>query len=275
MKRAAAAVTATVLLASAHPAAAQPVASSAGRPLKVEATYAGVLNALHLPGEMKVLEMRAVQRAGVSDYASGADIRTFGLLRALKPVDIQTDAAGPLEAGLPHPRAFEFTVLQRHKAKHVTLTWTASDVLQTPPHKDGGHPPPTTALKLTAADPVTTFSRAIFAPNGPALCQRNWRFFDGAQIYELRFKPARPADLTANERALGLTAGETCPVNYAEIAGFTHRPGDHKADWLNGDIIARFGRFGPAGPWVFISLKADTFLGYAKLELTELKVGPP
>ncbi|HZZ90024.1 MAG TPA: hypothetical protein VFE13_16975 [Caulobacteraceae bacterium] len=266
----AAIVIAALGLACSAPAAAQPA-----RPFEVEATYAGVLNALHLPGEMKVLEMRTVQHAGAADYASHAAIETFGLLRALKPVDIQTDASGPLEAGLPHPRAFAFTVLQRRKTKHVTLTWTASDVLQTPPHKDGGHPPPTAALKLTAADPVTTFSRAIFAPNGPALCQRNWRFFDGAQIYELRFKPAKPDALTPQDRAFGLTAAEVCPVNYAEIAGFTHRPGDHKADWLTGDIMARFGRVGAAGPWVFISLKADTFLGYAKLELTALKVGPP
>jgi hypothetical protein len=274
MTRAAIAI-AACWIALAPPVAAQPANAPPTRPLKVEATYAGVLNALHLPGEMKVLEMRAVQHAGAADYASSAAINTYGLLRSLKPVDIQTDASGPLEAGLPRPHAFEFTVVQRHKTKHVTLTWTATDVLQTPPHKDGGHPPPTAALKLTAADPVTTFSRAIFAPSGPALCQRNWRFFDGAQIYELRFKPAKPDPPTARDRAFGLTATEVCPVNYAEIAGFTHRPGDHKADWLTGDIIARFGRVGAAGPWVFISLKADTFLGYAKLELTALKVGPP
>ena len=268
MKSAPAAL-AAVLVAT-TPAPAQPVT-----PVKLEMAYAGVLNALHLPGEAKVLEMHVVERVGPTDFATGADIRTFGLLRALKHIDIRTDAAGPVEAGVPHPHAFEFTNTEPKRTKHVTITWTATDVLQTPPHKDGGHPPPTLAQKLGSADPVTVFSRAPYAASGAALCQRNWRFFDGAQIYELQFQPGKPVDATAAERALGLTAAESCPVRYAEIAGFTHRPGDHKEDWLNGDLIARFGKVGADGPWVFVSLKADTFLGYAKIELTGVKAGPP
>jgi hypothetical protein len=252
-----------------------PASAERGQPLTVELAYAGVLNALHLPGEMKVLTMQVVEKAGPADYATGADIRTYGLLRVLKHVDIRTDAAGPVEAGLPRPRAFEFTTFERRKTKHVTLTWTAADVLQTPPHKDGGHPPPTAALKLAAADPVTVFSRAVYAPSGPALCERNWRFFDGAQIYELQFQPGEAAELTAQDRAMGLTQAQTCPVRYAEVAGFTHRPGDHKADWLKSDIVARFGKVGEAGPWVFVSLKADTFLGYAKVQLTGVKLSRP
>jgi len=252
------------------PALAQPA-----QPVKLEMAYAGVLNALHLPGEAKVLEMHVVQRIGPADYATGADIRTYGLLRALKHVDIRTDAAGPVEAGVPHPRAFEFTNTEPKRTKHVTITWTATDVLQTPPHKDGGHPPPTLAQKLGAADPVTVFSRAPYAPSGAALCAHNWRFFDGAQIYELQFQPGGPATPTAAERALGLTEAESCPVRYAEIAGFTHRAGDHKEDWLTGALIARFGKLGADGPWVFVSLKADTFLGYAKIELTRVTLSAP
>jgi hypothetical protein len=243
--------------------------------MRVELAYAGVLNALHVSGEMKVLTMRVVERAGAADYATGADIQTYGLLKALKHVDIQTDAAGPVEAGRPRPRAFEFTTFERRKAKHVTLTWTQTDVLQTPPHRDGGHPPPTAELKLAADDPVTVFSRAVYAPSGPALCQRSLRFYDGAQIYELRFEPSRAADLTPQDRAMGLTAAEVCPVRYSEVAGFTHRPGDHKDDWLKSDIVARFGRVGEDGPWVFVSVKADTFLGYAKVELTGLRLEAP
>jgi hypothetical protein len=255
--------------------AATPAVAQPGQPIKVELSYAGVLNALHLPGEVKVLTMEVVERAGPADFATGADIRTYGLLKALKHVDIRTDAAGPVEAGTPHPRAFEFTTFEKKRTKHVTLTWTSTDVLQTPPHRDGGHPPPTAALKLTAADPVTTFSRAIYAPNGPALCARNWRFFDGAQIYELQFQPPKAAGLSSQEQAMGLTAALTCPVRYAEIAGFTHHPGDHHDDWLKSDIIARFGKVGAAGPWVFVSLKSDTFLGYAKVELTAVTLGAP
>lgn len=267
MKFAHAALTAALV---ATPAVAQPVA-----PVKVEMSYDGVLNALHLPGEVKVLTMQVVERAGPADFATGADIQTFGLLKALKHVDIRTDAAGPVEAGVPHPHRFEFTTVEKKRTKHVVIVWTATEVVQTPPHHDGGQPPPTAALKLTAADPVTVFSRALYAPNGPALCARNWRFFDGAQIYELQFQPGKAADPTAAERALGLTAAQTCPVRYAEVAGFTHRPGDHKEDWLKSDFIARFGKVGAGGPWVFVSLRADTFLGYAKIELTSVRTAPP
>ena len=254
---------------------ATPVAAQPPAPVKVEMSYAGVLNALHLPGEVKVLTMQVVERVGTADFATGADIETYGLLKALKHVDIRADAAGPVEAGVPHPHAFEFTTFEKKHTKHVTMTWTASDVLQTPPHHDGGQPPPTAALKLTAADPVTVFSRAPYASSGPALCARNWRFFDGAQIYELQFQPGRAAEPTAAERALGLTAAQTCPVRYAEVAGFTHRAGDHKEDWLKGDLSARFGKLGAGGPWLFVSLQADTFLGYAKIELTSVRSGPP
>jgi len=267
---AALAVAPILALMAAAPAAAQPL-----RPVKVEMAYAGVLNALHLPGEMKVLTMNAVERAGATDFATGAVIQTFGLLRTLKHVDIRTDSTGPIEGGVPHPRAFEFTTVEPKRTKHVTMTWTQAGVLQTPPHHDGGHPPPTAALKLTAADPVTVFSRALYARDAAALCATNWRFYDGAQIYELRFQPGHAIPTQPAERALGLTAAEICPVTYAEVAGFTHRPGDHKYDWLNGNMIARFGKVGADGPWIFISLKADTFLGYAKLELTSVKLDAP
>ena len=266
MKLAALALCATLI---ATPAVAEPA------PVKIEMAYAGVLNALHLPGEVKVLTMTVVERVGAADYATGADIQTYGLLKALKHVDIRTDAAGPVEAGVPHPHAFEFTTFEGKKTKHVTITWTASGVLQTPPHKDGGQPPPTVAQKLGSADPVTVFSRAPYAADGPSLCARNWRFYDGAQIYELQFQPGKAADPSAAERAIGLTAAHVCPVRYAEIAGFTHRAGDHKEDWLKGDLAARFGKVGAGGPWIFVSLRADTFLGYAKIELTGVKTGPP
>ena len=32
------------------------------------------------------------------------------------------------------------------------------------------------------------------------------------------------------------------------------------------------GQLGPAGPWIFVSMKADTILGYAKVQLTGVQV---
>ena len=47
------------------------------------------------------------------------------------------------------------------------------------------------------------------------------------------------------------------------------------AKQANGAIVARFGKVGADGPWVFVSLKADTFLGYAKIELTRVTLSAP
>ncbi|HEY2707630.1 MAG TPA: hypothetical protein VGI95_06210 [Caulobacteraceae bacterium] len=251
------------------PAAAQP-----STPVKVELTYAGVLNALHL-GEVKVLSLHVVEHAGPSEFRTDIDTQSYGVLRALKLIDIGASATGPVAAGVPMPHVFSFASAEKTKTKRVTLTWTMADVTQTPPHHDGGNPPPTPALKLGAADPVTVFSRAVYAPTGQALCAHNWRFYDGAQIYELQFQPAQTSVLTTSDRAMGLTAAVTCQVRYAEVAGFTHKPGDRHGDWLKEAISARFGKLGAAGPWIFEAMKADTFLGYAQVELTQAKVGAP
>jgi hypothetical protein len=269
----AAALPLLALLALGFPALAAPALAQPPSPLTVELDYAGVLSALHLP-EVKVLDLHAVERAGRADFASHAETHSFGILRALKLIDLTTDATGPVGEGVPQPRVFSFVSNEKKKVKRVTLTWTGDDVVQTPPHKDGGEPPPTPALKHASADPVTVFSRAVYAPSAEALCERNWRFYDGAQIYELQFQPAQPAEPSTAERAMGLSAAVTCKVGYAEVAGFHHKPGDHHADWLKSDIVARFGRMGAAGPWIFVALTADTFLGYAKVELTHAAVRP-
>jgi len=73
---------------------------------------------------MTVLEMHAVQRVGPADFATGADIRTLGLLNALKHVDIRTDSAGPVEDGVPHPHAFEFTTVEPKQTSTSTITCT-------------------------------------------------------------------------------------------------------------------------------------------------------
>ena len=259
-------------LAVLAPVMASPAAAQPATPIRIELTYAGVLNALHL-GEVKVLALHAVERAGPADFKTTAETRSFGPLRLLKLIDLTLEASGGIAGGVPQPHLFNFASFEKTKTKRVTLTWTKDDVQQSPPHRDGGDPKPTPALKLSAADPVTVFSRAVYAPTAQALCARNWRFYDGAQIYELQFQPAAAAALAPADRALGLTAAVTCAVRYAEIAGFHHKPGDHHADWLKSDIVARFGKLGAAGPWVFVSLKADTFLGYAKVELVRATVG--
>jgi hypothetical protein len=63
-----------------------------------------------------------------------------------------------------------------------------------------------------------------------------------------------------------------CEVRYAEIAGFRHRPGDRRDEGLRSDVHVVFGQLGPAGPWIFVSLTADTMLGSARVQLTAVRM---
>jgi hypothetical protein len=249
--------------------------SPAQPPMRLAFDYAGSLNALHITGEVRVLSLHVEETARAGDFATSAEMHSFGLLRALRPVDITTAAAGPVAQGLPQPRAFEFTTLDRRRPKRVTLTWGPGGVVVTPPHHDDGDPPLTPAAELSAADPVTLFSRAVYAPSGAALCARNWRFFDGAVVYELQFQPGGPMELTPADRAMGVVAAVRCQVRYTEVAGFRHKPGEGHDEGLKSDIHVEFGQLGAGGPWIFVSMKADTFLGYAKVQLTGVRIQRP
>jgi len=244
-------------------------------PLRLEMTYDGVLNALHLTGEAKVLVLRVVERAGPDDFSTTAEMKSYGLLRVFKLIDIHTSAQGPVAAGEPQPRDFAFTAVDRRRVRHAALTWSDSDVTVSPPSHVTGDPAPTPAQKLGAADPLTQFSRAAYAASGQDLCARQWRFFDGDEIYELRPLGGETASLSDRDRSLGLTEAVRCSVRYAEVAGFKHRHGERRDEGLSSAIHAQFGRLGEAGPWVLMSMKADTILGYAKVALSGVKVGEP
>jgi hypothetical protein len=264
------AIAAALCLVYAAPAAAQPVA-----PLKIELEYDGVLDALHVTGELKVMTLHVVERAQPTEFQTAAELKSYGLLRALWRIDVATDANGPVDGGLPHPRFFEFTRFEKHGPRRASLVWGAQDVAVTPPPHALGDPPPTRAQKLEAADPVTLFSRAVYATSGQELCARNWRFFDGSEVYELRFQSTGPTELSDEDRARGFTSAVRCAVRYAEVSGFIHKPGDRRDEGLKSDIHAEFGQLGANGPWVFLSLKADTVLGYAKVRLRDLKLEQP
>jgi hypothetical protein len=267
MKSAWALPAAALLVLAAAPAPAQPPL-----PAHYSFDYDGTLNALHLTGEVKVLSLHIEERAGKADFATDAEMHSYGVLRLLRAIDITTHATGPVGAGLPQPHSFVFDTLEKRRLKHVSLTWTPRGVIEVPPHHDNGDPPLTPAVELTASDPVTLFSRAVYAPSGQALCARNWRFFDGAVVYELQLRAGGAAPVQPGDHALGVTGAVICQVRYTEVAGFRHKPGDRRDEGLRSDIHVTFGQLGPAGPWIFVSMKADTALGDAAVQLTRVAI---
>jgi hypothetical protein len=58
------------------------------------------------------------------------------------------------------------------------------------------------------------------------------------------------------------------------VAGFKHKKGEPKDTGIRSVITVRFGRVGPGGPWIGLSMKADTLLGYAKIQLDNVRLGP-
>lgn len=265
----------TVAAAGAALALATPAAAQPAGPLRLELNYDGVLEALHLTGEVKVMTLHVVENAARTEFQTAAELKSYGLLASIWKLDIESAANGPVTGGLPHPRFFEFTRFGKHGPRRASLTWGPEDVAVNPPPHVLGDPPPTRAQKLEAADPVTLFSRAAYASSGQALCARNWRFFDGSEVYELRFQSAGPAPLSDDDRARGFTSAVRCQVRYAEVSGFIHKPGDRRDEGLKSDIHAEFGQLGADGPWVPLSLRADTILGYARVRLKDLKLAGP
>ena len=267
-----AAVLAAAALAAA-PAGADSNPSS--QPRRLELSYSGVLNALHLSGEVKVLALHVVEQAGPARFDTHAEMHSYGILRAFKRIDIRTASDGPVEDGLPRVRTFDFyeTKKDGHE-KRTLLTWAPNEVVSQPPHHPFGDPPPTQAQELAASDPVTQMSRIAYAPSTAAICGHSWRFFDGVQLYEVQLGPPAPAPPTLHERAMGVSEVAQCSAHYAEVAGFKHRHGEAKDTGVKSAITVRFGRLGAGGPWVGVSMKADTLLGYAKVELDSVKVAP-
>jgi hypothetical protein len=261
---------AAAVFAATTPAHAQPTA-----PIKVDLTYDGVLNALHLPGTAKVLTLHVTERASAADFSTDAEMQSYGILRVFKRIDIQTAARGPVQAGLPRPQFFKYASADKDRVRRVSMTWNQDAVVVTPSQGDVGDPPPTRTQKLEAADPVTLFSRTVYAPSGQALCSRNWRSYDGRELYELQFQSGEPTSVSDEDRAMGFTSAVRCSVHYAEIAGFKHKRGESHDEGLKSAIHAEFGQLGATGPWVFLSMKADTILGYAEVELKTVHLSRP
>ena len=262
----------TALLAAAAaflaaPAGAQPP------PRTLELSYSGLLNALHLTGEVKVLSLHVAEQAGASHFDTHAEMHSYGVLRAFKRIDIRTMADGPVEAGLPQNHTFDFYETKKDGTeKRTLLTWQNGAVAAQPPHRAFGDPPPTPSQEFAASDPVTQMSRIAYAAAAGVICGHSWRFFDGVQLYELQLAAAAPDQPTAHDRSLGVAQAVSCSVRYVEVAGFRHKPGADTG--IRSAISARFGRLGPGGPWIALSLKADTLLGYAKMQLDTARVAP-
>ena len=104
-------------------------------------------------------------------------------------------------------------------------------------------------------------------------CGRSYLFFDGKQLYALDFGPASDAPLSAREQRLGLSGAFHCDLRYREVAGFRKKPPSKKNQGLNRPIELEYARLGATGPLLITSLRADTPLGRASIDLARVQLG--
>lgn len=259
---------AALALLFAGAAAAQPA------PLQMTMDYDGVLYPLNLL-PVKVLVIHANGRAIPGGFNTDISMKSYGILRALKRVDIDADSQGRTGAdGKAYPSAFSYIHHDGKRVRHVHVNWVPGNVLvsSTPPYSDLGHPAATLAQKLAAVDPLTQFVRTAVAANAQAICSGPDRFFDGKQLYDLEFGRAEPASLSADDKAMGLVNGAQCTVRYVEVAGFKPKPPDQRNQGLTSPITMVFGQMGAGGPWVMAEIHADTVIGHADIALKKLTV---
>ncbi len=243
--------------------------------LKMTMDYDGVLYALNV-APVKVLVVHATGEAIPGGYATGVVMQSYGILRALKKVDINASSSGKVGPDLqPRPGVFTYIHHDGKRVRHVKVAWEANDVQVTssPPFFDLGQPPASLRQKLDATDPLTQIVRVTNAVGPQAICHGPDRFFDGKQLYYLEFTPAQRAPITREAKALGITSAAQCNVSFTEVAGFkAKKAGESRTQGLTTPITMVFGQIGANGPWVIYNIHAGTVIGYANIMLKHVTV---
>jgi hypothetical protein len=259
---------ATIMLALAAPAAAQPTT-----PVKLDLAYDGVFYPLSIP--IKVLDAHLTQQSSATGFSSTVQMKSYGLLAAIKRVDLDASAQGQLDGGAPRPGVFNYHHHDGARVRHVVVSWGRGEVqvTSTPTYMDLGNPPASGRQKLDSADPLTQLMRLTLASSREALCDGNPLFFDGKQLYRLEFGHAQSNTPSARARALGVTSIIQCTVRYVEVAGFHPKPAAQKNEGLTSPIHVLFGKLGEGGPWVVVSLGANTKYGLVSVNLHAVDMG--
>lgn len=222
---------------------------------------------------VKVLDIEVQARAERGGFSAESQLSSSGILALIKHIHQVASSQGRIENGEPRPGTFETQSLGGKTRRKIRTVWSGGEVTMSaqPPFDSLGEPPATPQQKLSAADPLTQLIRMTLSGSRERTCGRSYLFFDGKQLYALDFGPASDAALDAREQRLGLTAAFQCPVRYREVAGFRKKPPNKKNQGLNRPIELEFARLGAEGPLLIASLRADTPLGPASIELARVQ----
>jgi hypothetical protein len=254
------------------PAAAAPASGGGDGDLRLALGYDGRLL-------IKVLDIEVEARADRTDFGVDAQLTSSGILALIKHIHQVARSQGRIIEGQPHPEDFETQNLGGKTRRKIHTVWKAGEVDTNadPAFANLGDPPPNPQQKRSAADPLTQLMRVTLDGSRERTCSRSYLFFDGKQLYALDFGPPADLPLGARETGLGLVSGFRCDVRYREVAGFSKTSGDKRNQGLNRPIQLDFARLGADGPLLITSLRAQTPLGWASIDLVRLQASgrPP
>lgn len=223
---------------------------------------------------VKVLDIQVEARADRTGFGAEANLTSSGILALLKHIHQVASSQGRIEDGVPRPGEFQTQNLAGKTHRRIHTVWRGGEVSMTaqPAFDSLGDPPANPEQKRSAADPLTQLMRLTLGGSRERSCERSYLFFDGKQLYALDFGPAADAPVTATEQRLGLTAPFRCDIRYREVAGFKKKPPSKKNQGLNRPITLEFARLGSDGPLLITSLRAETPIGRASIDLARLQV---
>lgn len=244
-----------------------PPASAAPEPLHLSLSYSGSLY-------VKVLDVAVEQDVDGRSFSAEAHIKTWGILALFKKINLRAEARGRIENGVVLPKSFTYQNNDGRKNRRVSTTWNAGEVETSadPAYPSMGDPPASKEQRLEASDPLTVLTRLTLLPAGDKPCQGVSQFFDGKQRYDVEYSYRGPAAPEEREKRLGITATARCGLTYHEVAGFKRKPADKRTQGIHRDVTLGLGRLGPNGPWVVSSLRAETMLGGAEIDLVQAQM---
>jgi len=222
---------------------------------------------------VKVLDIEVQVQADRTGFQADAQLTSTGILALIKHIHQVASSQGPIVDGEPAPHVFETQHLSGRTHRKIRTVWSDGQVSMTadPPFASLGDPPASAEQKLAAADPLTQLMRLTLAGGRDRSCGRSYLFFDGKQLYALDFGPPADSTLDPREQRLGLSGAFECDVRFREVAGFKKKPPSQRNQGLNHPIALRFARLGPGGPLLIISLRSETPLGTAGIDLERIQ----
>jgi hypothetical protein len=200
-------VTATLAVAS--------VTAAAQASDKIVANYEVKVNGVTM------LEIKYGAEISSSGYQTRASIDTAGVASIYSGYQAKMEASGAFEGAVAAPQSYRSTADKNDKKKRIELHWSDGVVPQQV-NRTNRNPEiqadVDNALKPGAVDVLTAILK-LGANSGNGACNSSQRIFDGDDVYDLRFGPAKKVTIDHDQQGVYQGAAYQCQMSYRPVAG--------------------------------------------------------